>query len=73
VRITHFTEHCAQHVQKVTTTKITFNFREGQMKKWKLLIVLGVALIMIAVLLPVLGTGEHTKTIHSFGRIVYPP
>jgi len=43
------------------------------MKKWKLLIVLGIALIMIAVLLPVLGTGENTKTIRSFGRIVYPP
>jgi hypothetical protein len=33
------------------------------MKKRKLVLILGVALVMIAVFLPVLGIGEHTVTI----------
>lgn len=55
------------------TVKVPLIFGEGQMKKWKLLIVLEVALTMIAVLLPVLGTGEHIRIIRCFGRIAYPP
>lgn len=56
------------------TAKTPFNFKESQMKKWKLVLILGIALDLIAVFLPVLGTGKHPHSvaIQDFGRIAYP-
>jgi len=42
------------------------------MKKWRLVLILGIALAVIAVFLPVLGTGKDV-VIRMFGRIAYSP